>query len=146
MRAGFLIARIMKELRSPSNNDRLARAMFVASAVGYHVRLNPECSAEECAEQNGKFFRDICGSVNENLALDTRKAQDLFREVIRIRYELMNGVIDPCVVQAALSSTTAKDGLTREEFPMSEWLASRSDFIRCQLEIADVLKQVSAGE
>lgn len=143
MRTGFLIARIMKELRSPSNNDRLARAMFVANAVGYQVALNPGCTPQECADSHMTYFRSICSGVNENLSLDTKKAQDVFREVIRIRYELMNGVIDPYVVQAALCSSSAQDGLTREEFAMSEWLASRPDFIRCQLEIADVLKQTS---
>uniref|UniRef100_A0AB39CD27 Virion structural protein n=1 Tax=Pseudomonas phage RVTF4 TaxID=3236931 RepID=A0AB39CD27_9VIRU len=143
MRTGFLIARIMKELRSPSNNDRLARAMFVANAVGYHVPLNLSVTAQECADAHMSFFRGICGSVNENLSLDTKKAQDVFREIIRIRYELVNGVIDPAIVQAALCSSSAQDGLTREEFSMSEWLASRPDFIRCQLEIADVLKQTS---
>ena len=34
-----------------------------------------------------------------------------------------------------------EDGVTREEFTMAQWLSSRSDFIRCQLEMADVLKQ-----
>lgn len=141
MRTGFLISRILKELKSPSNNDRLSRAMFVASAVGFHVPLNPGCNATECADQNMAKFRSICGAVNENLALDTKKAQDLFREILRIRYELMNGVIDPTIVQAALASCTASDVLTREEFAMSQWLSSYPDFIRCQLEIADVLKQ-----
>lgn len=146
MRTGFLIARIMKELSAPSNNDRLARAMFVASAVGYHVPLHMDRTAAECADMHMKTFRDICGSVNENLALDTKKAQDIFREVIRIRFELVQGVIDPAIVQAALCSMSSEDGLTRQEFAMSEWLASRPDFIRCQLEIADVLKQSTAEE
>jgi hypothetical protein len=144
MRTGFLIARIMKELSAPSNNDRLARAMFVANAVGFHVPLMLEKTASECADAHMKFFRDICGSVNENIALDTKKAQDVFREIIRIRFELVQGVIDPQIVQAALCSSTMEDGLTRQEFAMSEWLASRPDFIRCQLEIADVLKQSTA--
>lgn len=143
MRIGFLLARIMKELRSPSNNDRLARAMFIANAVGYYVPLNLAATAAECADTHMTFFRQICSQVNENLSLDTKKAQDVFREIIRIRFELVNGVIDPAIVQAALCSTSAQDGLTREEFAMSEWLASRPDFIRCQLELADVLKQTA---
>lgn len=146
MRTGFLIARIMKDLSSPSNNDRLARAMFVANAVGFHVPLMLDKTPAECAEAHTKFFRSICGSVNENIALDTKKAQDVFNDIIRIRYELVKGVIDPSLVQAALTSTTAQDGLTRSEFSMAEWLASRPDFIRCQLEIADVLKQTAAEE
>lgn len=145
MRTGFLISRIMKELKSPSNNDRLARAMFVANAVGFFVPLNPSVTHTECADAHASFFSKICGSVNENIALDTKKAQSVFREIIRIRYELMNGVIDPTIVQAALCSSTMEDGLSRTEFAMSEWMGSRSDFIRCQLEIADVLKQ-SEGE
>lgn len=144
MRTGFLIARILKELSAPSNNDRLARAMFVANAVGYHVPLMLDKTASECADAHMKQFRDICGSVNENLALDTKKAQDVFRDIIRIRFELVNGVIDPAIVQAALTSVSAQDGLTRQEYSISEWLATRPDFIRCQLEIADVLKQTDA--
>jgi len=143
MRIGFLIARLLKELRAPSNNDRLARAMFVANAVGYFVPLDLTATPQECADKHMAFFRGICGSVNENVSLDTKKAQDVFREVIRIRFELVNGVIDPAIVQAALASSSSQDGLTREEFSMNEWLASRPDFIRAQLEIADVLKQTS---
>lgn len=141
MRTGFLIARIIKTLQSPSNNDRLARAMFVANAVGFFVPLCTDKTFEQHAEEHGKLFRDICGSVNENLALDTKKAQSLFREILRIRCELISGVIDPAIVHAAMTSATMEDGLTRQEFAMSEWLANRGDFVRCQLEIADVLKQ-----
>ncbi|WDS62346.1 virion structural protein [Pseudomonas phage D6] len=141
-----MIARILKELSAPKNNDRMARAMFVANAVGFHVPLMLDKTAAECAEAHNKTFRDICGQVNENLALDTKRAQDIFREIIRIRYELVAGVIDPSIVQAALCSSTMQDGLTREEFAMSEWLSSRPDFIRCQLEIADVLRQSAAEE
>lgn len=142
MRNGFLISKILKSLVAPANNDRLARAMFVANAVAFHVPLNPALDANANADLHQKFFRDICSGVNENLALDTRKAQSLFRELISVRYQLLTGVIDPSLVQAALCSDTMRDGLTREEFAMSEWLGSRSDFIRCQLEMADVLRQV----
>ncbi len=143
MRTGFLISRILKTLKAPSGDDRLARALFVANAVGFHVPLSTEKSFEQSVEEHGKFFRDICGAVNENLALDTKKAQSLFREVLRIRHELISGVIDPAIVQAALSSSTMEDGVSRQEYAMSEWLANRGDFVRAQLEIADVLKQAN---
>lgn len=143
MRTGFLIARILKTLSAPSGDDRLARAMFVANAVGFNVPLSTDKTFEESAEEHGKFFREICSAVNENLALDTKKAQSLFREILRIRHELLAGVIDPAIVHAALCSNTMEDGVSRKEYAMGEWLANRGDFVRAQLEIADVLRQVN---
>lgn len=143
MRIGFLISKILKGLTAPANNDRLARAMFVANAVAFHVPLNPALDANGNCDAHQKLFREICSGVNENLALDTRKAQSLFRELIGVRYQLLMGVTDPALVQAALCSSTMEDGVTREEYTMAQWLGSRSDFIRCQLEMADVLKQTA---
>jgi hypothetical protein len=139
MRTGYLIAQRMKEIKSPSGNDRLARAMFVAHAIAFHLPLNMQMTHEEFADQNMKFFRDILNSVNENVAVDTKMAQELFKTLTRIRYELVLGIADPSLVQAAFCSQTSQDNMTTGEFTMAQWLASRSEFIKVQTEVSEIL-------
>lgn len=146
MNTGFQIARLLKNLSPDAGNERLARAMFVANAVGFHLRLDLAISAEEFAEQNGKLFRDILNGVNENISVDTKKAQELFRNIIRIRYELVNGVTDPSLIQAALASCTAEQNLTTKEFAMTTWLGQRLEFSRAQIEASAIMEAHGAKE
>lgn len=146
MNTGFQIARLLKDLSPAAGNERLARAMFVANTVGFHLRLDLAVTPEEFAEQNAKLFRGILNDVNESLSVDTKKAQELFRNVIRIRYELVNGVTDPSLIQAALASCTTEQNQTTKEFSTTSWLANRNDFARAQVEASAIMEAHGAKE
>lgn len=146
MNIGFKLSRILKELRTTTADDRLTRAMYLANAIGYYVRITPDCPASECAEQNMAFFRKVIGQVNENIAVDTKKAIELFKCVIDIRHKLMMGVIDPAIIQMAMFSLTSDDVYVSREAAVSKWLASHSEFCKAQLELGDLLNQASSDE
>ncbi|BEG72727.1 virion structural protein [Pseudomonas phage PA1C] len=142
MRTGFEIARILKEIKSPTNNDRQARAMFVANAVGFFVQLDPSLSCEELIDAHMPMLKKVAGQVNENIALDLNLTRELFKQVIRIRLELINCVSDPAIIEAAMKSVTAEDYQTIDETATANMLASRFDFAKSQNAIASVLRQL----
>jgi hypothetical protein len=146
MNIGFQISRVIREIRTIDNNDRLTRALYLANAVGYFVRISPDCSANECAEQNMAFFRKIVSDVNENISIDTKKAIELFKCVIHVRHQLMMGVMDPAMIQMAMRSLSAEDVFVASETAANEWLASRNDFAKAQLEMGELLNQAANGE
>lgn len=144
MRTGYEISRILKEITSPTNNERQARAMFVANAVGFHVKLDPTIHQEELIEIHMPTLRKVAGQVNDNIALDLKLTQELFRQIIRIRLELINGVSDPSILKAALTSLTAEDYQTDAETATAQFLASRYDFTKNQNAITSILNQLEA--
>lgn len=144
MRTGYQLAQLIKEVKSPNNNDRLARALFVANAVGYRVTLDPANTWQQCVEDNMKDFKEILNQVNENVTVDTKIATAAFERVVRIRYELMMGVSDPAVVQMALRSYTTEVIESPEQKAMTDWLVSRAEFETVQNAATQVLDQYFA--
>lgn len=142
MRTGFEIARVLKQIKSPTNNERKARAMFVANAVGFFVPLDPSLSCEELIDTHMPKLRSIAGQVNENIPLDTKMTQELFKQIIRIRLELINGVTDTAVIAAAMQSITAEDYQTPDETAIAQMLVSRHEFAKSQNEISSILEQL----
>jgi hypothetical protein len=141
MRTGYLLAQQLKQLKTPNNNDRLARALWVATAVGYKVPLNPAVNFDAAYEQHAKPFLKLLNEVNENIALDTKLALSCFRTTLRTRYELMNGTGDPMLIQAALNSHYAELSGTPEKKGMSDWLTSRHEFAASQQAASTLLDE-----
>lgn len=132
MSAGFPISRELKTVTTPNGNDRLARALELANAFAFHVRLDLDLNAEAFADQYQKQLKDLLGDVNEFITVDITKATQLFRKLIRIRYDLVNGGMEPGLIAAAMNSETASDNLLEGEFAMAQHLTSTSDFVRRQ--------------
>lgn len=132
MSAGFPISRELKTIVTPNGNDRLARALELANAFAFHVKLDLDLNADAFADQYQKQLKDLLGDVNEFITVDITKATQLFRKLVHIRYDLVNGGMEPALIAAALNSETASDNLLPVEFSMAEHLTSTSDFIRRQ--------------
>jgi hypothetical protein len=141
MKTGYQIAQLIKEIKSDPVNDRLARAMFVANAVAFHVALDPSLSLDALMEQHQPAFRKILSEVNENTSVDTKSALVLFREAVRIRLDLINGVTDPSLIEAALRSCTAELHQNAQETATVGFLVSRPEFTSAQLSISQILSQ-----
>lgn len=141
MRTGYLLAQHLKLLNTPNNNDRLARALWVANAVGYRVPLNPAIDFMTAFNETEKEFKSILNSVNENIAVDIKLALSCYRTTLRHRYALMNGTGDPQLIHACLNSYVAEVGENVEKRAMQEWLTSRQEFAGSQEAAATILDQ-----
>lgn len=141
MRTGYLIAQELKQLSTPNNNDRLARALFVAHAVGYSVSIVNYVTPEQAYTETEKDFLDILNQVNENLAVDTKVARAAYRTTLRIRYELLNGVTDPALLKAVLLSDTTADYESQEQVNMTQWLVGRGEFARSATAMQEILRE-----
>lgn len=146
MRIGYEIAQFLKEIKSPTNNERHTRSMVVANALGYHYSLNGFTSIEEAIDHYIPEVKKIISSVNENITLNTQLTIELFKQCFRIRYALINGVTDPAIIQAAQTSQTAIDYQTPIETSVSQFLVNNSEFARRQNNITNILKQLAANE
>lgn len=141
MRTGYLLAQQLKQLNTPNNNDRLARALWLANVVGYRVPLNPAIDFLTAFNETEKDFKDILNSVNENIAVDVKLALSCYRTTLRHRYALMNGTGDPSLVHACLTSYTVEVGENVEKRAMQDWLSSRQAFVGSQEAAAAILEQ-----
>lgn len=139
--AGFPISRELKEIRVPNGDDRLARAMEMANAYAFHLKLDLNSNASVFADEHVSAFKDLLGDVNEYASVDIRKAVDLFKKLIAIRYDLVNGGVSPELIKLALTSSAAADGLTEKEGAMAACIESCPDFVRRQSAIQAVLSQ-----
>jgi hypothetical protein len=141
MKTGYQLAQLLKGIKTPNNNDRLARAMFLANAVAYSVPLNPALTWQDAHAEVEKDFIKVLNSVNENVTVDTKLAQGAFRQAIRARYELMMGVTDPALIQMALDSHVVEVGQTPVQQSMTDWLVSRSEFAAVQMNAVQIMQQ-----
>lgn len=145
MSAAEQLSRLLKNVKAPDGNDRLARAMFLAQACAFTTPVDPSVSWGQTYEEKSKDFLKILNAVNENINVDTKLARGLYQQALRIRYELINGVTEPDIVQMALKSYTAELGQNQEHKAMTDWLVSRRDFAMVQAEAAQILTQVEGA-
>lgn len=143
MRIGFEIARFLKEVRTQESDSRTVRAMMVASALGYHYPVDPARTAKENAEEHMSAVRKVISQVNENIPLDSKLCVELFKQVMYIRLELINGVTDPAIVEAAMRSHTANIYQTASETVAVTSLVTNLDFARAQNGIRQVLTTIT---
>lgn len=142
MRIGYEISRYLKEVKTQEGNDRVLRAMMVASALGYHYPVDPSKTVDENVEALATTARKVISQVNENLTLDSKLCLELFKQTIAIRLELINGVSDPAVIDAAMRSHTANVHQTAEETIAVSALVTNLEFLRAQNGMREVLKTV----
>lgn len=143
MRIGYEIARLLKEVRTQEGTARNVRAMMVANALGYYYPVDPSVSSQENAEAHLAEARKVISQINENLALDTKLCLELFKQVMYIRMELINGPTDPSIVEAAMRSASANLHQTAAETVAVTALVTNLDFARAQNGIRQVLASTS---
>lgn len=146
MRIGYEISQHLKEVKTQDGNDRTVRAMMVANALGYYFPIDPAISAVDNAEANLAAARKVVGQVNENLSLDSKLCLELFKQVICIRYELLVGVSDPALIEAAMKSYTAQVHQTSAETVAAMSLVSNREFMSAQNGIQQVLRSMTTSE
>lgn len=143
MRIGYEISRFLKEVRTQEGNERTIRAMMVANALGYHFPVDPSKSAKDSSEELMPTVRKIISQINENLALDSKLCVELFKQVMYIRFELINGVSDPTIMEAAMRSHTADVHQTSSETLAVTSLVTNLEFMRAQDAIRKVLSTIA---
>lgn len=145
MRTGYEIARVLKELTSENSNERTLRAMMVANSLAYFFPIDPSQTIETLIETHLGQARKVIGQVNESITLDSKLAQELFKQALRIRYELIHGAVDASIIMAAMQSTTAQTYQTLPQQLATTSLTSNLDFIKSQNSISAVLRQLESG-
>lgn len=146
MRIGYEISKFLKEVKTQEGNDRVIRAMMVANAIGYHFPIDVSKSAIDNAEDQMAAARKVVSQVNENISLDSKLALELFRQVIAIRHELIVGVTDPTIIEAALKSQTAQIHQTGAETVAATAMVTNLEFMRAQNGIREVLATLQVEE
>lgn len=146
MRIGYEISQFLKDIKTQEGNDRVIRAMMVANALGYHFPIDPAKSAADNAEDHIAAAKKVISQINENLALDSKLAVALFQQVIGIRHELIVGVGDMRIIEAAMTTYTANVHQTAAETVAATSLVSNLEFMRAQNGIRQVLMGLNSGE
>ncbi|ARV76761.1 virion structural protein [Pseudomonas phage Phabio] len=144
MRLGYEISRLLKEVNSDTANVRAVRALMVANAVAFFVPVDPTKNQIENVEEHIPLVKKIAGQINENIALDTKLALELYRKAMFIRCELITGVSDPAIIATAMRSHAAEMHQTDAETVLANALTSNLDFMRLQGGIQSVLAQNAA--
>ena len=145
MRLGYEISRLLKEVKSDTANERAVRALMVANAVAFYVPIDVTKNQIDNVEEHIPLLRKVAGQVNENIALDTKLALELYRKAMFIRCELVTGVTDPSIIAMAMRSHAADVHQTPTETTLANSLTSNIDFMRLQGGIQSILVQ-SANE
>lgn len=145
MRLGYEIARLLKEVKTDNANERGVRALMVANAVAFHVPVDPSLTQLENVDANVALLRKVAGQVNENIALDTKLALELYKKAMHIRCELISGVSDPAIISMAMRSYAAEMHQTTPETVLANALTSNLEFMRLQGGLQSILAQ-SASE
>ncbi len=146
MRIGYEISQYLKDVKTQEGNDRTLRAMMVANALGYHFPIDPSKSAIDNAEDHMAAAKKVVSQINENLALDSKLALALFQQVIGIRHELIVGVGDISIIEAAAKSYTASVHQTSAETVTATALVTNLEFMRTQNGIRQVLLGLNTDE
>lgn len=144
MRLGYEIARLLKEVKSDTANERQVRALMVANAVAFHVPIDLTLNQIENVEANLPLLKKVAGQVNENISLDTKLATELYRKAMFIRCELITGVSDPAIIAMAMRSHAAEAHQTPAETIISDALTSNLEFLRLQAGIQVALVQAAS--
>lgn len=144
MRLGYEIARLLKEVKTDTVNAREVRALMVANAVAFYVPIDINRTQIENVEENIPLIRKVASQVNENIALDTKLAIELYRKAMFIRCELVSGVTDPTLIATAMRSHAAEVHQTPAETILANALTSSLDFMRLQGGIQSALAAASA--
>lgn len=138
MRQGYEIAKLVKELKSDSD-IRFTRAMFVANAFAFTQQLDPTMGAMDYFDTTVKDFRSLLRAVNETTPVDTDKAIELYRNMLLIRYQLLNGVGDPDLMRCIMCCETTKDYQTLKENAISVAMGTNADVIALITEANNIL-------
>jgi len=146
MRTGYQLSQVLKSLKTPNNNDRLARAAYLVNAVAYAVPFGGKQSFDEVLAFAQPKFVQVLNEVNENVAIDVRLAKALFERTLRVRFNLAFDGTDPAIVKAAMTSLTAEDYSNADQLAMAEWLTSRQEFMRDQTSMAGALAEFFTEE
>jgi len=144
MQIAYQLARQLKTIQSPNNNDRLARAMFLVNAVAYSTPIPQNISGIQFIEDTLPTFKKLVSEINETTPVDPKLCLALFTQALRIRYELVNRVSDPAIISMALRSLTAEDHQNAEQLAMSEWLTSRPEFTAQQNLMSQLIEEFNA--
>ena len=138
MRKGYLISNVLKELDSV-DKPRLAKAMYLGNALAYQVVLDPALPVEVLITEALTEAKKVISSVNESTPIDTALCISLFKQTIRIRFELMNSMVSTDIMKMAVTSMVAEEHQTKEETLTALMLADLPNFAGSQQQIASLL-------
>lgn len=139
---GFELSRILKQLPNLGGSDRKTRAMLLANAVALQIPFEILLDFNEQQDKAVAKFKKILSKVNENIAVDTKLAVTYFNNILRIRQSLINGITDPCLVKAVLTSDTANDYLTVDDINIVSAVVNDPDYNRIQADMGNALNQL----
>src|SRR5699024_4177399 len=111
---------------------RLAKAMYLGNALAYQVVLDPALPVEVLITEALTEAKKVISSVNESTPIDTALCISLFKQAIRIRFELMNSMVSTDIMKMAITSMVAEENQTKEETLTALLLADLPNFAGSQ--------------
>lgn len=140
----YKLAQKLKNIQAANGNDRLARSLNLVHAFALTLPVTSYATAEQAAEATTAELKRVINEVNEHVSIDTRLTLALYPQVLKLRYELLNGTCDPALIHMVLRSDAAKEIKNAEDMAMTEYLTSRPDFVADQQYICDALRELHA--
>lgn len=138
MSQGYQISKILKNVESDNFKERSHRALLLANALAFNVSLVGE-TVDSILEANLPELRKLASQINEHITLDVKVLENLFSKVVKIRFELLNGITDPTIIQMAMNSDTADLFLDSEESIVAKALVDKTNFYNMQCNLKELL-------
>lgn len=123
--AAYTLAQKLKNIKPSNGNDRLARSLFMVNSFAMSIPVNTYANAEQAVEATEGLLKKVINEVNEFVSIDTKMVMALYGQLMRIRFELLNGTTDPAIMNMVLRSETATDIKNVEDAAMTQFLISR---------------------
>lgn len=138
MRQGYEIAKILKNVESDTFKEREHRALLLANALAFRINLGHD-SIDEVVDREVPKLRKLANEINNHQALDVTLLEKLFTKVLQLRYELMNGVTNPDLIQMAFNSDAAEMFLDGQELTVGKALVNKTSFYNQQTNLTEAL-------
>lgn len=133
----------LRQLKAHEGTERRLRATFLAKAFAYKTSFNPAGSFDEIFASNEDVFRKALQDVNEILLVDTRLAMDIYKSLLKARYEVATNECDETLMNYVLGSTTQKDLLNEDTAKSLSLLCGDSGYHNLCKQVSSML---STGE
>lgn len=142
MKTSITLVNALKTLSLPQAQVREARAMFVAQALAFLPSLVEDGkTVKEILEANEAKLNRCLNEINEFLPVDIRLTQHLYKQLIKQRLQLLNGVTDTGLLCSLFNTPEATDRLSLDMRVVLSKVCSDVEFYSAQASIADALKE-----
>lgn len=129
---------LLPHLRAVTDS-KYARATLTAQAMAYCVGLSVDEAFEDIHQRTVGELRELISDINEVLYVDTRLTQNLYRALLKHRYDMLTSAVEPTLVMYALQSQGQQDLLTTDQTKELQALTNSHAYQDNVLKMVDLL-------